>query len=284
MQHSNPVLVDANWHYLEADKHAIHFLQNRYSIEQIKPKIEKHVLKYERVIWESALYKLPAILAIPGHLAAGIVEGATLAPLFSKMMSGLIGENILHVVAYLPILMFLGATMMVGWSFHNVNLRKDAVMPDRLHANWLELGKGIFLGGAYLFALLQLTSAAGNLLMGQSKSAEVILLIGAMELLLGYFTISGWQVLYVYGKKYWYEYRLAEAEKAMLHHAGRCEQQYEYYVQIIRYVNISNEIRHNIQINNRIEAVMIFSKAKEMHHTASPNGSMPVEADWMNRN
>jgi hypothetical protein len=206
---------------------------------------------------EAAIFKIPAVLVIPGHIAAGIVEGVTLAPLFSAMMSGLILRNdMLELASYMPVLIFLGYTMMVGWSFHHVNFKKDPLVPNAYHVNWPEFVKGLLLAAIYVCSLYQMTESARFLLGEKGKSADVIFIIGCFELFLGYFAISGWQIVYAYTRKAWYDYRISAKQSSLLHHTSSCERQYTYYEQTIGYINVTEGTRHKVQINSSIETVL----------------------------
>lgn len=255
-------LADVNNHYRKADLEAIRFLETQQCLDRLKETSEKHLAKYFHVFRQRLLRSLPPILAIPGHLAAGAVEGLTLAPLFKSMMKGPIAHpTLLEAASYMPIAIFWAMTLMVGHSLHRVNLHKDALNPQRLIANWPELAKGIVFGIGYVYCLVVFTHAAEARLFDTKQPAVVIFWVGLFELLLGYFSISGWEALYAHGLSFWYKKQKNACSASIYFRAHRCEQYYTYYEQSLRHFNLVEGTNYPSRINARIEQALAFGQS-----------------------
>lgn len=272
-------LAEANAYFQRADKQAIRFLKYHETRQQAKATLIKHEKKYASAINKPVAEKLPALLAIPGHLAAATVEASILAPFFGGLMSGWgFSDETLQIISYFPILVFCGYTLMVGNFWHQAKLVKSTVVPNTLHGDWLELVMGLILGGAYVWALYWTTLAAADMLSSKPHTTSIILSMGIAELLLGYFTIPGWQVAYAYGKKYWFQYSLQQSHKRMFLKAAACAQSYHYYEMMIRYLNIENEGLYEFKSNGRIKAVLAYNQAPIiLDNDDSDFGMLPVQ-------
>jgi hypothetical protein len=176
------------------------------------------------------------------------------------MKGSIRNPDMLLIASYMPIAIFWAMSLFIGHCLHKSNVRRDAVNPLQLNADWPNLIMGLMFGVVYIFCLSIFTSASEQRLGELNQSASVIFWVGFFELLLGCFAISGWEALYAYGKKFWYQNRVTHCSGSIYHHAHCCEQHYAYYEQTWQYYNLMEGTNYPPRINERIAEALGFGK------------------------
>lgn len=266
-----PKLFKLNNYFRLADLAAIRFKNAEKNYAELDERYLRLLNKYASVFDVQMVHNIPYLIFAPAHLATAIVEGCILAPLFYEITEGMITQPIVHqIVAYTPILMFWGLTLIVGQAYHGIRWTQDDFDPQKSHTNTPQVAKALIFTVGYLALLLLITEIA-RLQSGQNEGiALLILCLGMAEMILGYFAIPGWQIWYAYLSRFRYRTGKGLCKKALHQHSHRCDQYFTYYQQALRQYVQETGIQEPLKTNQRIQDALDYCQNKNDHTPDDP--------------
>ncbi len=194
--------------------------------------LDHHLDKYSRVVQKPFHLKIALLFAVIGHVASLVVEALLSYTLFTDLMIGipLVGE--LEYIGFLPSIFMYGLSLVTAYCFHRIEVRADSIEVKRWHISYTAIIGTITLSVFYAF-LLSRFIAAGVELQGNNDQIflNLILWIGIVELLLGIFAALGWEVLYVYLKKWYLQAAVRRTAQAKSRSLLRAQRFHNYYRQ-----------------------------------------------------
>ncbi len=256
-------IASINHYFQQADATATRFVSQFGNLPRLQDALLNHREKYLPVFSRRAWANIPLLMAIPAHLAVGLIEGLILAPLFKSLFRGLIiDETLLMVASYLPVLIFWGITLAIGYCAHHIGLKKHQLEPGRYAYDFWSITATPILTVGYLYILHQLMQAGQSRAPGQENLIALILWIGVAELILGLFAAKGWEVAYAYSKLNLLQWRLKRSLWRQDWLAHRCAQYYHFYQQSLQQYNQYNRFHLEERINHRIGQTLDFKREK----------------------
>lgn len=252
-----------NNYFRLADWAAISFLQAKERIKTLSQRLTNHHRKYSTILEMPAGKKIPNVLAVPAHLAAAIVEGIVLAPLFEFYFRGMIkNPTMLKVASFCPIVFIFGISLMIGKILSDFTWKQDDINPRKAHFNIWVLLKGLLFSLAYLLFLFKLTEIAQKQLGTQNNIALVIFCVGVAELFLGYFAVLGWELIYVHGVSAACKWRVNQGKRDLFRHSHQCDQNYTFYQRSLKHNAQFEGHQELIKVNGRIDLALAYCRAQ----------------------
>ncbi|MBU6343631.1 MAG: hypothetical protein KGS48_19190 [Bacteroidetes bacterium] len=260
-----------NEYFRQADLAAIRFKRAERSHMELSMRNDLLFQKYGHVFKALIVNNLPFLLIIPAHIVAGIFEGMVLAPVFLEITFDLIPEGWPQQVAsYFPIVMFWGITLIIGNVYHRIQSHQDPFDPIKRHFNTPQLLKALVVSLAYV-SFLFILAALTLLKPGDNDGlALTMLCLGTAELFLGYFAITGWQILIAYYAQIRNRTGKGLCASAMNRHSHECDQQFSYYLQAITQYKLDTGVEINPKTNRRIQDALKYCESDEFNPPSNP--------------
>jgi hypothetical protein len=264
-------LYKLNNYFRLADLAAIQFKNAEKNYAELEERYRRLLNKYANVFNAQIVHNIPLLFVVLGHLAAAIVEGSILAPLVYEMTEGMISNPYVHLfIAYAPILMFLAFTIAIGRIYHRLRWIQDDFNPQKSHFNTFQYLTALAFTIIYLVILLGITETALSQPGQNDGLAALILGLGTIEMILGYFAVSGWQVSYAYFARFRYRTGKGMCKQAMDRHSHQCDLHFTYYQQALRQYVQETGIQEPFKTNQRIQDALNYCQTKNDHTPDDP--------------
>jgi len=199
---NRPTIADVNA-YLEKARDADRYFsgEEKLCLNRYQDKL-KHYDKYLELFEKKIRHKLGLVLTPIAHFAAVIWEGIVIQPLCYEWLEGVVSPVYQFPASILPAFMLYGLSLCIGHQFHQIGIERHEIQPGRFQFQRRgALITGLILSIGYVGFLYLLVKFANELPGGGAAINQLIVGLGLIELVLGYFAILGWEVIIAHMKQ-----------------------------------------------------------------------------------
>lgn len=234
----NISLHQINFYKKQADIRAGTFLQKRDRLLQLKANRQAFADKYQRLFRLSASRKMVLVFIIFSHLSIGFYTGVLVFQLMQELLRGdlISGEGTLRLAAGLIILIFWGASLVVGHLIHLANIHPHPIEP-RITSKVRYLIGSIVMAIIYLLLLFLLIDTGNKAFGNVVEHTSLIFYFGVLEVIFSYFAIQGLEILYVHFRRWQKDGRISRCERSIEFNSRLSETNYRYYRQALQQYN-----------------------------------------------
>ena len=193
---------------------------------------QAHYVKYIDVFDLRFSFKIFLLVAPAFHFIFAVQEGFVVQPIASELAIGVIPEEWLHTSGWLIAVCLFGCSLAFGHFLHTLQIEKNR-LELRKHriANKSNLLFAIILGGFYIFLLFKFSMIAKQKSPYDHSYTDFILIFGLIELILGYASVKGYEVIFAHLKRSWLQKRYRNRQKKLLIFSRSCSQNYRFFCQ-----------------------------------------------------
>lgn len=152
--HAKIAYVDVVRYFNEASKYASIFQQEERGYPDLYYQKSEFEHTNVELLRMKPLKRIVMVICVPLHMAAIIFETMQLSPIVEGIVFGQGGhsEMMQRFLALMTMFTLMGCSLLAGYCFHEIKIRRDDVAPDRWHLTWG------WLAGAIAFSLLYVGS------------------------------------------------------------------------------------------------------------------------------